>query len=109
MRSFLIGISTVACALATGDIAQTLLAHTKSASDFTCDLSPSIDPKGDGLPSSSDLFSSHDALKLHIKRHQAIVRVPSVCYDDMGSFDGDERWIPFYHLHDVLRETYPLV
>lgn len=80
-----------------------------SKSNFQCDLSPVLDPSKDGLPSAKELFSSKAALNKQVKRHQAVVRVPSVCYDDLGSFEEDERWQPFYELHDVLAETYPVV
>ncbi|KAM0432965.1 hypothetical protein ACHAPT_004670 [Fusarium lateritium] len=76
---------------------------------FECALPPALDPTRDGLPSADSLFSSHDALLKQVKRHQAIVRVPSVCYDDLGSFDEDERWAPFYDLHEVLAKTYPAI
>lgn len=74
---------------------------------FQCDLPPVLNPTRDGLPSADSLFSSHDALLRQVKRHQAVVRVPSVCYDDLGDFDKDERWAPFYDLHHVLAKTYP--
>lgn len=76
-------------------------------SGFQCDLPPVLNPTRDGLPSADSLFSSQDALLRQVKRHQAIVRVPSICYDDLGDFDKDERWAPFYDLHDVLAKTYP--
>ncbi|KAF4988424.1 hypothetical protein FDECE_15065 [Fusarium decemcellulare] len=77
--------------------------------DFACDLPPVLSPSGDGLPSADAFFSSHDALIKQVRRHQAIVRVPSICYDDLGDFDEDERWAAFYDLHDVLAKTYPAV
>ncbi|KAJ4326979.1 hypothetical protein N0V84_002592 [Fusarium piperis] len=77
--------------------------------NFQCDLPPVLNPTHDGLPSADSLFSSHDALLRQVKRHQAIVRVPSICYDDLGDFDKDERWAPFYDLHDVLAKTYPAI
>ncbi|KXH67149.1 peptidase family M20/M25/M40 [Colletotrichum salicis] len=43
-----------------------------------------------------------------VERHAALVRVPSICYDDLGDFDKDERWNVFYELHDVLKKTYPV-
>lgn len=79
------------------------------SSTFQCELPPVLDPAGDGLPSASDLFSSKDALNKQVERHQAIVRVPSICFDDLGDFDSDKRWKPFNKLHDVLAKTYPLV
>jgi Gly-Xaa carboxypeptidase len=74
-----------------------------------CELPPVLSPEGDGLPSAQKLFTTSDALKKQVERHQAIVRVPSVCFDDLGSFDEDKRWAPFYDLHKVLEETYPVV
>ncbi|KAL7942523.1 carboxypeptidase S [Trichoderma barbatum] len=78
-------------------------------SRFQCDLPPVIDPRGDGLPSADELFSSKSAREQQIKRLQAIVRVPSVSYDDLGEVGEDDRWSPFYKLHDVLKETFPIV
>ncbi|KAH7483881.1 hypothetical protein FOMA001_g6075 [Fusarium oxysporum f. sp. matthiolae] len=77
--------------------------------DFKCDLPPVLSPGNDGLPSASELFDSKDAFNKQVKRHQAIVRVPSICYDDLGDVDKDERWAPFYDLHDVLAKTYPVI
>ncbi|KAF5025629.1 hypothetical protein F66182_2235 [Fusarium sp. NRRL 66182] len=76
--------------------------------DFKCHLPPVLTPD-DNLPSASSLFSSREAFDRQVKRHQAIVRVPSICYDDLGDFDRDERWAPFYDLHRVLAKTYPAV
>ncbi|KAL4933110.1 M20 family metallopeptidase [Aspergillus undulatus] len=86
---------------------QTPISVANLSSDFTCDLSPTLDPAGDGLPSASKLFSSHEALERQVKRHQAIVRVPSVSYDDLGEIGEDDRWTPFYQLYPVFKETYP--
>ncbi|KAJ9142429.1 Carboxypeptidase S [Pleurostoma richardsiae] len=80
-----------------------------SAADFQCDLPNVLEPSQDGLPSATDLFGSQDALLKQVSRHSAIVRVPSICYDDLGDFDSDERWAPFYELHKVLSEQYPLI
>ncbi|PTD04121.1 hypothetical protein HYE67_003257 [Fusarium culmorum] len=77
--------------------------------DFTCDLPPVLTPKNDGLPDANSLFSSKEAFDTQVKRHQAIVRVPSICYDDLGDVDKDERWAPFYDLHDALAKTYPAI
>lgn len=94
-----------------GEAGQQLLAggRTPSAADFQCDLSEAIDPSGDGLSSAAKLFGSKDALLKQVARHSALVQVPSVCYDDLGSFDEDPRWAPFYDFHDVLEETFPLM
>ncbi|KAK5988540.1 putative carboxypeptidase C24C9.08 [Cladobotryum mycophilum] len=88
---------------------QRPLRSVAPASRFSCDLPPVLDPVADGLPSALELFSSEEALERQVKRHQAIVRVPSVSYDDLGAFDEDPRWKPFYELHDVLKKTYPAV
>ncbi|KAG5989167.1 hypothetical protein E4U43_004554, partial [Claviceps pusilla] len=83
---------------------------TQQHSEFQCDLPPALDPAAkDSLPSAKDLFSSQGALEVQIRRHQAVVRVPSVSYDDLGPFDKDNRWKPFYELRRVLAETYPFV
>ncbi|KAL2825491.1 hypothetical protein BDW59DRAFT_179867 [Aspergillus cavernicola] len=79
------------------------------SSDFQCDLPPILDPAGDGLPSADSLFSSEKALNTQVKRHQAIVQVPSVCWDDMGEIGEDKRWAPFYKLFGVLQKLYPTV
>ncbi|KAK7426987.1 hypothetical protein QQZ08_006414 [Neonectria magnoliae] len=80
-----------------------------AVADFSCDLPPVLAPAGDGLPSAESLFSSREALLKQVRRHQAIVQVPSICYDDLGDFDEDERWAPFYDVHDTLAKTYPVI
>ncbi|KAL7935443.1 carboxypeptidase S [Trichoderma chlorosporum] len=74
-----------------------------------CELPPILDPTSDGLPSADELFSSKSAREQQIKRLQDIVRVPSVSYDDLGEVGEDDRWSPFYTLHDVLKKTFPTV
>ncbi|KAL4800205.1 hypothetical protein BDV19DRAFT_398823 [Aspergillus venezuelensis] len=81
--------------------------NANSNSTFVCDLPPILDPAGDGLPSVASLFSSDEALKRQVKRHQAIVRMPSVSYNDLGEIGEDLRWEPFYQLYPVLKKTYP--
>lgn len=81
----------------------------KSAADFECDLPSPLDPSGDGLHSAQKLFGSQAALAQQVGRHSALVKVPSICYDDLGPFDEDSRWKPFYEFHNVLAETFPLV
>lgn len=83
-------------------------AHTVDLAS-ECRLPPVLDPSKDGLPSSSKLWGGKAALKKQVERHQAIVRVPSVCYDDLGKIGEDKRWKPFDDLHKVLEETYPKV
>lgn len=80
-----------------------------AAADFECDLPSPLDPSGDGLHSAQKLFGSPAALAQQVGRHSALVKVPSICYDDLGPFDEDPRWKPFYEFHDVLAETFPLV
>ncbi|KAF2968315.1 hypothetical protein GQX73_g5291 [Xylaria multiplex] len=77
------------------------------SSRLKCDLPRSLDPSSDGLLSSFELFSGKDALETIIKRHQELVRIPSICYDDLGEFDEDKRWEPFYDIPDVLEKAYP--
>lgn len=86
---------------------QTTRPALSPSSEFTCDLPPILDPAGDGLPSAASLFSSREALERQVKRHRAIVQVPSVSYDDLGEISEDERWAPFYNLYPVLEKTYP--
>lgn len=80
---------------------------SSSAGSFACDLSPAVDPSDDGLPSAEELFSGDAALAKQVERHQAIVRVPSVSYDDLGPPGEDERWAPFYDLHETLEAVFP--
>ena len=84
--------------------------NNPSAAAFECDLPPVQVPSSeDGLPDSKDIFFTDAALKKQVERHGAIVKVPSICYDDLGGFEEDERWAAFYDLHEALRETFPLV
>ena len=71
-----------------------------------CPLPRPVDPSGDGLLSSEDVFSGTEALELLVDRHQPLVRIESVCYDDLGSFEEDERWRPFGDIRGVLKDTY---
>ena len=74
-----------------------------------CQLSRPMDPSHDGLPSSWDLFSDKDMIDTLVKRHQSLVRIPSVCYDDMGDVDDDERWGAFNEIPEHIKNTYPNV
>ncbi|WAO91856.1 M20-dimer domain-containing protein [Fusarium falciforme] len=76
---------------------------------LSCELSRPMDPSEDGLVSSDDLFSGGDAIETLAKRHQPFVQIPSVCYDDLGDVDEDERWKPFREIPDLMKETYPTV
>ncbi|KAL2808961.1 hypothetical protein BJX63DRAFT_407166 [Aspergillus granulosus] len=88
---------------------QTPLGISNPNSGFQCDLPPVLDPARDGLPSAESLFTSHEALETQVERHQALVQVPSICWDDMGEIETDERWAPFYRLFDVFKKNYPAV
>ncbi|KAL2678873.1 hypothetical protein Neosp_009625 [[Neocosmospora] mangrovei] len=68
-----------------------------------------MDPSHDGLTSSWDLFSGRDTIDTLVKRHQSLVRIPSVCYDDMGDVDDDERWEAFNEIPKHIKNTYPNV
>lgn len=106
MRSqSLLTLLSTAASLAVASSEQQPLLST-SSSEFKCDLPPPVAPS-DGLPSASDLFTSPEAIQKQVQRHAALVRVPSICYDDLGDFDTDKRWDVFYELHDVLKKTYP--
>jgi Gly-Xaa carboxypeptidase len=76
---------------------------------FKCELPPLLDPPSDGLPAAQDLFSGEKALKLQVERHSAIVRVPSISYDDNGEPLEDPRWEVFYTLHKTFELLYPNV
>lgn len=78
-------------------------------SRLKCNLASPIDPSEDGLLSSNELFSGSEALDTMVKRHQPLVRIESICYDDLGEFDDDERWKPFEEIPGVLKRTYPTV
>lgn len=83
------------------------ITHSITHSKLQCELPPVLDPNGDGLPSADELFSSKSVRELQVKRLQAIVQVPSVSYDDLGPVGEDERWAPFFDLHDVIKEAFP--
>ncbi|KAJ6445082.1 vacuolar carboxypeptidase Cps1 [Purpureocillium lavendulum] len=104
-------LSLLAGVLASGAAALVSSRDAQSplTSGFKCDLPSALDPSGDGLPSANDVYSSQKALLRQVERHSAIVKVNSVCYDDLGDFEQDDRWLPFYDLHDALRKTYPIV
>lgn len=74
-----------------------------------CHLPAPLNPSNDGLESSHDLFSSKKALQSMVKKHQSLVRIPSICYDDMGDLDTDDRWKPFNDIPKILKKAYPTV
>ncbi|KAI1820044.1 peptidase family M20/M25/M40 [Xylaria intraflava] len=100
-------LGLVAGALVSHAVALPGLATTSS--QLKCEIPPVLDPSGDGLATSRDVFSGEKALKLQVKRHSAIVRVPSISYDDNGEPLEDPRWEVFYTLHETLESLYPNV
>jgi len=76
---------------------------------FKCHLPPLVEPSSDGLPAARDVFSGEEALKLQVERHSAIVKIPSISYDDNGDPLEDPRWDIFYTLHVTLESLYPNV
>ncbi|KAI1503150.1 peptidase family M20/M25/M40 [Biscogniauxia marginata] len=99
--------TTTARSILRGDTQQIL--GNAEASDFKCDLPPALDPSSDGFPAASDIFSGEEALKLQVERHAAIVKIPTISYDDNGEPGEDPRWDVFYTLHKTLASLYPSV
>ncbi|KAI0448232.1 hypothetical protein F5B21DRAFT_524691 [Xylaria acuta] len=62
---------------------------SNNISRFKCDLSWPVDPSGDGLLSSEEVFSGTDAFEAMVNRHQPLVCISSICYDDLGDFDEE--------------------
>ncbi|OLN96294.1 putative carboxypeptidase C24C9.08 [Colletotrichum chlorophyti] len=110
MRSDILTLlCSAACLTLAASDQQPLLSSSPSSSpEFACDLPPPVTPS-DGLPSARNLFTSREAILRQVERHAALVRVPSICYDDLGDFETDKRWDVFYELHEVLKKTYPAV
>ncbi|UNI16962.1 Gly-Xaa carboxypeptidase [Purpureocillium takamizusanense] len=92
-----------------GALVPSKAAQSPLSSHFKCDLPPPLDPSWDHLPSADELYSSREALIRQVERHAGIVEIDTICYDDLGPFNQDVRWLPFYDLHDRLRDTYPTV
>ncbi|RYP43788.1 hypothetical protein DL768_009684 [Monosporascus sp. mg162] len=76
---------------------------------FKCDLPSVVTPKDAGLPRVPGGLSSEDALLKQVERHAAIVRIPTISYDDNGEPGEDPRWDVFYELHRTLAYLYPHV
>ncbi|KAI1360255.1 hypothetical protein F5Y08DRAFT_348928 [Xylaria arbuscula] len=76
---------------------------------FRCDQSRPLNPSADGLLSSHHVFSGEDAIHDIVERHQPLVQIPSVCYDDLGDFDKDERLEPFHKIPSALKRAYPSI
>ncbi|CEI62564.1 hypothetical protein FVEN_g5102 [Fusarium venenatum] len=74
-----------------------------------CDLSPLVDPSRDGMANSHQIFSWDKSIETMVDRLQSIVRLPTVCYDDIRGFDEDERWTPFTRFADILNDSYPYI
>ncbi|RYP02636.1 hypothetical protein DL765_010709 [Monosporascus sp. GIB2] len=77
--------------------------------EFKCDLPSVLTPKDAGLPRAPDVLSSEDALFKQVERHAAIVKLPTISYDDNGETGEDPRWDVFYQLHRTLAYLYPRV
>ena len=88
---------------------QHVIAPGAGISPFSCDLPPVAIPPNDGFPPARKAFGTKEALLQQVKRHTALVNVPSICYDDLGDFDQDPRWASFYEFHQVLEEQFPVV
>ena len=91
------------------DANQHVIGSVPETSSFACDLPPVAVSPEDGFPSAREVFGTKEGLLKQVKRHTAVVNVPSVCFDDLGDFDEDPRWAPFYVLHDVLEDQYPIL
>ncbi|RFU81568.1 hypothetical protein TARUN_638 [Trichoderma arundinaceum] len=76
-------------------------------SRFKCDLVDPLDPSKDGLYSSHDVFSSHQALKTLVECHKVLVEIESICYDDLRNLEDDDRWKPFEEIPRTLEKQYP--
>jgi len=90
-------------------VEQYVIDHANVDVAFGCDLPKPVSPDADGLPTAEDVFSDETALHRQVERHSAIVRVPSVSYDDGGDVYQDKRWLVFFELHRVLRDLFPTV
>lgn len=77
--------------------------------NMRCDQAQPLDPSDDGLLSSRKVFSGAKALDALIDRHQPLVQIPSICYDDLGEFDDDTRWEAFEKIPETLEWLYPNV
>ncbi|KAI1816952.1 peptidase family M20/M25/M40 [Poronia punctata] len=83
--------------------------NVDTQTQFKCELPPPLEPSKDGLPAAGDVFSGEQALKLQVERHSAVVKIPSISYDDNGEPLEDPRWEIFYTLHEALESLYPSV
>lgn len=105
-------IRSLAAIVAASEISALTLAsgnqhRLEPDSSFGCQLTRPVDPSHDGLLNSDELFSGRDTIEEFVKRHQPLVRIPSVCYDDMGDVDDDERWNSFKDIPNHIKKAYP--
>lgn len=114
MKLYIIPLWAIAVPVVSAYVAQHRLApntlvfnRKQQSSNPRCDLSPPVDPSRDGLVASHQVFSWEKSIATMIDRLQSVVRLPTVCYNDMGDFDEDERWEPFIKFADVLNNSYP--
>lgn len=90
-----------------GEQRQEVLSDPRDS--FECDLPPIARPADDGLPSAQEIFSGQDALEKQVERHAAIVKIPTISYDDSGEPSEDPRWNVFHELHRAFAYLYPHV
>lgn len=76
--------------------------------DLRCILPKPQAPSGEGGLHSSTDFWSKEIMNRQIHRLSAVVRVPTVSYDDMGDVHHDTRWDVFGELHEVLESLFPI-
>lgn len=81
---------------------------SKPKSSLQCPLPEPREPSSDDGHHPSSDFWSNATLERQIQRLSAVVAVPSVCYDDLGDFEEDERWAAFEELHLTLKQLFPL-
>ena len=93
---------------AVGEHRQEVLSEVRGNS-FKCDIPPAVRPSDDGLPSAQEMFSGEDALSKQVERHAAIVKIPTISYDDSGEPGEDPRWNVFHELHRAFAYLYPHV
>ncbi|CAB11265.1 Vacuolar carboxypeptidase [Schizosaccharomyces pombe] len=70
-------------------------------------LTPAKEPKlGDDV-SGIDYIRSPEFFNDSLVRFQELLRIPTVCYDDMGDVGDDDRFDIFAVFQDKVRELYP--
>jgi len=73
-----------------------------------CSLPSKLAELKDGLDPSTK-FEQSSSVQRQLERLSQAVRVATVSYDDNGDVGIDDRWLPFFHFHDVLGDLFPLV